>query len=103
MSLTLRNQFYSKLGARVKSKTVEGPMATSKCNIVNMIHAMYSLQLQEDIDRILVHRMQHNNKVLSVKNKTRRKKNLFIRSGKLSEYLLIYVENITYFMCAIFY
>lgn len=73
-SLTLRNQFYSRLGARAKSKTVDGPMATGKCNIVNMIHAMYSLQLQEDIDRILVHRMQHNNKVLSVEKEKRERK-----------------------------
>lgn len=74
--LTLRNLFYSRLDVRVESKTVDGPMATDKCSTVNMIHAMYNRRLQEGIYPILVHRMQHNNKVLSVKrwNENEKKK-----------------------------
>lgn len=64
-ALTLRNPFYNRLDARAKNKTVVDPMATNKYNIANTIHAMYSLRLQEDICQILVHRMQHNNKVPS--------------------------------------
>lgn len=79
VALTLRNPFYNKLDALAKNKTVVDPMATNKYNIANTIHAMYSRRLQEDICPILVHRMQHNNKVPSEMKLVKQRQNIFIQ------------------------
>lgn len=84
LSLTLRNPFYSRLGARAENRTADGPTGTGKCSIVNMIHAMYSHRLREGIYLILVHRMQHNSKVLSVMRNKKMKTVLFGDIEKLA-------------------
>lgn len=71
--LTSHNPFCSRLVVHVKNKTVDDPMAIGKYSNANMIRATYNHQLQEEIYRILVHRMQHNNKVLSEKIHTQKK------------------------------
>lgn len=65
-TLTLHNRFDSRPAAHAKNTMAADPTAISKCNTVNMSHATYSRQPPANIDPILVHRMQHSNKVPSV-------------------------------------